>query len=70
MRVWLVLDGLNPVPQHWIEDSRGRLARVDLAFIEQRVAVEYDGAAAALLRDPERMVRTVRAALTRRQFAA
>jgi hypothetical protein len=44
MRVWLVLDGLCPQPQYWIEDSRGRLVRVDLAFPEQRVAVEYDGA--------------------------
>ncbi len=43
MRVWLVLDGLCPEPQYWIEDSRGRLARVDLAFPEQQVAVEYDG---------------------------
>ena len=43
MRVWLVLDGLRPVPQYWIEDSRGRLARADLAFPEQQVAVEYDG---------------------------
>lgn len=95
VRVWLALDGLHPVPQHWIKDSRGRLARVDLAFVAQRVAVEYDGAwrdgelwalnrdrerlnrvqaegweivfvTAALLRDPQRMVRTVRAALTRR----
>jgi hypothetical protein len=95
VRVWLVLDGLHPVPQHWIEYSRGRLARVDLAFIEQHVAVEYDGSwregelwalnqhrerlnrvqaegweivfvTAALLRDPERMVRTVRGALARR----
>lgn len=95
VRVWLVLDGLHPQPQHWIEDSRGRLARVDLAFIAQRVAVEYDGGwrdgelwalnqdrerlnrvqaagweivfvTAALLRDPERMVATVRAALARR----
>ncbi|MGH3526647.1 MAG: DUF559 domain-containing protein [Pseudonocardiaceae bacterium] len=77
-----------------IEDARDRLARVDLAFIEQRVAVEYDGSwregelwalnrdrerlnqvhaqgwevvfvTAALLRDPDRMVRTVRAALAR-----
>jgi very-short-patch-repair endonuclease len=98
VRVWLVLDGLHPAPQHWIEDSRGRLARVDLAFIKQRVAVEYDGSwregelwalnrdrerlnqvqaqgwevvfvTAALLRDPERMVRTVRATLARRQLA-
>lgn len=43
VRVWLVLDGLYPEPQHWIEDSSGRLARADLAFIEQRVAVEYEG---------------------------
>ena len=60
MRVWLVLDELHPVPQHWIEDSRGRLARVDLAFIEQRVAVEYDGSWRegelwALNRDRERL---------------
>lgn len=44
MRVWLVLDGLRPEPQYWIEDSRGRLVRADLAFPEQQVAVEYDGA--------------------------
>lgn len=94
VRVWLVLDGLHPEPQHWIEDAHGRLARVDLAFIAQRVAVEYDGSwregelwalnrdrdrlnrvqaagweivfvTAALLRNPDRMVRTVRAALAR-----
>ncbi|MGH3785642.1 MAG: hypothetical protein ACRDRG_03635 [Pseudonocardiaceae bacterium] len=86
---------MHPEPQHWIEDSRGRLARVDLAFVEQCVAVEYDSAwregelwslnrdrerlnrvratgwkivfvTAALLRDPARMVATVRAALARR----
>lgn len=95
VRVWLALDGLDPQPQYWIEDSRGRLACVDLAFPAQRVAVEYDGSwrdgerwalnrdrdrlnrvqalgweivfvTAALLRDPDRMVRTVRAALARR----
>ncbi|MGH3910159.1 MAG: endonuclease domain-containing protein [Pseudonocardiaceae bacterium] len=95
VRVWLVLDGLHPQPQYWIDDSRGRLARVDLAFVPQRVAVEYDGGwregelwalnrdrerlnrvqaagweivfvTAALLRNPERMIRTVRAALARR----
>lgn len=43
VRVWLVLDGLCPQPQYWIEDSRGRLARADFAFPEQQVAVEYDG---------------------------
>lgn len=39
VRVWLVLDGLHPVPQYWIEDGSGRLARADLAFPEQKVAV-------------------------------
>jgi hypothetical protein len=44
MRVLLVLDGLNPVPQYWIEDADGeRIARADLAFPEHKVAVEYDG---------------------------
>lgn len=95
VRVWLALDGLHPVPQYWIEDSTGRLARADLAFPEHKVAVEYDGSwrdgelwalnrdrdrlnrvqaagwevvfvTAALLHDPARMVRTVRAALGRR----
>lgn len=93
MRVWLALAGLHPVPQHWLHDSRGRLARVDLAFVEQRLAVEYDGSwrsepwalnrdrdrlnrvyaidwdvvfvTAELLRDPPRMVHTVRSALSR-----
>jgi very-short-patch-repair endonuclease len=43
MRVHLVLDGLNPVPQYWIEDSGGRIARVDLALPEHKLAIEYDG---------------------------
>ncbi|MHA6792896.1 hypothetical protein ACVGVM_05150 [Pseudonocardia bannensis] len=43
VRVWLVLDGLAPEPQHWIEDRTGRLVRTDLAFPEYKVAVEYDG---------------------------
>ncbi|MGH3833975.1 MAG: hypothetical protein ACRDRS_26645 [Pseudonocardiaceae bacterium] len=37
------MDGLHPEPQYWIEDRNGRLARADLAFPEQKVAVEYDG---------------------------
>ena len=37
------MDGLHPEPQYWIEDSSGRLARADLTFPEQKVAVEYDG---------------------------
>lgn len=43
VRVHLVLAGLAPVSQFWIEDSSGRIARTDLAFPEQRLAVEYDG---------------------------
>jgi very-short-patch-repair endonuclease len=43
VRVHLVLAGLRPVPQYWIEDANGRIARTDLAFPEQKVAVEFDG---------------------------
>jgi very-short-patch-repair endonuclease len=43
LRVVLVLAGLEPVPQFWIEDRTGRLVCVDLAFPERKVAVEYDG---------------------------
>lgn len=43
VRVHLMLAGLQPVPQYWIEDGSGRIARTDLAFPEQKVAVEYDG---------------------------
>lgn len=45
VRVVLVLAGLAPVPQYEVRDERGGfIARVDLAFVEQRVAVEYEGA--------------------------
>ncbi|MEN3299241.1 hypothetical protein [Pseudonocardia sp.] len=44
MRVHLVLAGLEPVPQHWIEVGGERIALVDLAFPERKLAVEYDGA--------------------------
>lgn len=43
VRVHLVLAGLRPVPQYWIEDGSSWIARTDLAFPEQKVAVEYDG---------------------------
>ena len=43
VRVHLVLAGLHPVPQYWIEDASGRIARADLAFPEKKVAVEFDG---------------------------
>ncbi|MGH4004279.1 MAG: endonuclease domain-containing protein [Pseudonocardiaceae bacterium] len=62
VRVWLALDGLHPEQQYWIEDSHGRLARADLAFPEQKVAVEYDGSWRdgerwALNRDRDRLTR-------------
>jgi very-short-patch-repair endonuclease len=45
LRVLLRLAGLDPQPQFVVRDADGRqLARVDLAFPEQRVAIEYDGA--------------------------
>ncbi|SDO34573.1 DUF559 domain-containing protein [Geodermatophilus sp. DSM 45219] len=45
LRVVLTLAGLAAVPQHTVRDQDGRfVARVDLAFPEHRVAVEYDGA--------------------------
>jgi very-short-patch-repair endonuclease len=44
LRVLLVLAGLEPVPQYTVRDAQGSfVARVDLAFPDQRVAVEYDG---------------------------
>jgi hypothetical protein len=62
VRVHLVLAGLSPVPQYWIEDADGRVARTDLAFPEFKVAVEYDGQWRdgelwALNRDRERLNR-------------
>lgn len=60
VRVRLVLAGLRPEVQYWISGRLGRIARVDLAFPEQKVAVEYDGSWRdgelwALHRDRERL---------------
>jgi very-short-patch-repair endonuclease len=45
LRVLLALAGLHAVPQFSVRDAAGDvIGRVDLAFPEQRVAVEYDGA--------------------------
>lgn len=43
VRVVLARHGLEAVPQHEIWDERGFVARVDLAFVTARVAVEYEG---------------------------
>lgn len=62
LRVILVLAGLHPEPQYWIEDRTGRLVCVDLAFPARKLAVEYDGdwrdgEAWALNRDRDRLNR-------------
>jgi hypothetical protein len=49
VRVWLVLDGLRPERSTGSRTRTARLARVELAFPEHKVAVEYDGS----LRDGE-----------------
>ncbi|WP_406689086.1 DUF559 domain-containing protein [Saccharopolyspora sp. ID03-671] len=43
LRVELVLRGLHPVPQLEVFDGDRFVARLDLAFEEAKVAVEYDG---------------------------
>jgi len=62
LRWWLLAAGLPPpVPQYEVRDGRGvLLARVDLAYPEVRLAIEYDGVlfhsdARALARDRERL---------------
>jgi hypothetical protein len=45
LRVLLALAGIPAVPQHTVRDSAGEfVARVDLAYPDRRIAVEYDGA--------------------------
>jgi very-short-patch-repair endonuclease len=45
LRVLLALAGLHPVPQVVVRDADGAfVARVDLAFPELKLAIEYDGA--------------------------
>ncbi|WP_168200812.1 endonuclease domain-containing protein [Allokutzneria sp. NRRL B-24872] len=44
LRVLLALAGLSPVPQLVVRNGSHFIARVDLGFEEERVAVEYDGA--------------------------
>lgn len=44
VRVACVLAGLAPVPQYEVRDGGVVLGRVDLAFPEERLAIEYEGA--------------------------
>lgn len=44
VRVLLALAGIPAVPQHVVRSTTGRfLARVDLAYPDLRIAIEYDG---------------------------
>lgn len=76
VRLALVRAGLVPVPQHVVRDGHGReVARVDLAFPAQRVAVEYDGRAVherqdVFVRDRQRQNELVRAGWLVLRFTA
>ncbi len=44
LRLNLVMHGLpKPTPQHWVTGPGGRRARLDLAYPEFLMAIEYDG---------------------------
>jgi very-short-patch-repair endonuclease len=61
LRVWLALAGLRPVLQHEVWVAGEFVARVDFAWPDLKVAVEYDGVwhadAGQLVRDRERLNR-------------
>ncbi|MCZ2837855.1 endonuclease domain-containing protein [Modestobacter sp. VKM Ac-2985] len=65
VRVALVLAGLCPVPQLPVLDGGVEVARVDLGFPEERLAVEYEGAhhfdAEQIVRDDARYARLLSA---------
>jgi very-short-patch-repair endonuclease len=69
LRVLLALAGLPAVPQHVVRDRTGGfVARVDLAFVEQKIAIEYDGywhgERGQFARDRQRLNRLVAAGWT------
>jgi hypothetical protein len=65
VRVALALAGLRPVPQYEVWADGQLLARVDLAFPEERLAIEYEGAyhfdGVQIARDDVRLRRLVEA---------
>lgn len=65
VRVACVLAGLAPVPQYEVRVAGVFLGRVDLAFPEQRLAIEYEGAYhfedGQIVRDDARIARLVAA---------
>ena len=69
LRVLLALAGLPAVPQHVVRDRNGNfVARVDLAYEEQKIAIEYDGywhnERGQFTRDRQRLNRLVAAGWT------
>nr|WP_245788369.1 hypothetical protein [Amycolatopsis marina] len=54
LRVVLVIGGFDPVPQHIVRRKRRFLARLDMAILKAKVAVEYDG---RWHLDPDQMIR-------------
>jgi very-short-patch-repair endonuclease len=69
LRVVLALAGRPAVPQYTVRDAAGNfVARVDLAYPDRRVAIEYDGAwhgeRGQLARDRRRHNRLVAAGWT------
>lgn len=65
VRVALVLAGLEPVPQFEVREGGVLLGRVDLAWPEARLAVEYEGAhhfeGIQIVRDDARLERLIAA---------
>jgi very-short-patch-repair endonuclease len=65
VRVALALAGLEPVPQHEVRVDGRFIARVDLAWPEARLALEYEGAyhfeGIQIVRDDARFERLIAA---------
>ena len=75
LRLLLVLAGLRPVPQYEVHHQGRFVARVDLAFPELRIAIEYDGREVhermdVFARDRQRQNDLVRAGWTVLRFTA
>lgn len=75
LRLALVLAGLRPVPQFEVRDAGRFVARVDLAFPDLRIAIEYDGREVhersdVFARDRQRQNDLVRAGWTVLRFTA
>jgi hypothetical protein len=75
LRLALVSVGLSPVPQFEVRDRGRFIARVDLAFPQLKIAVEYDGRAVheredVFVRDRQRQNDLVRAGWLVLRFSA